>query len=73
MEFVCITCLQIGQEVDENGGWPPHVHFQLALSEPTTHDMPGVVATSQHAAALDEYPDPRMVLGPLYEGQGLFE
>ena len=57
----------------ENGGWPAHVHFQLSLEEPETHDMPGVVSASQHAAALKTYPDPRMVLGPLYEGDGLFE
>ena len=35
--------------------------------------MPGVVASSQHAESLSIYPDPRMVLGPLYEGDGLFE
>jgi len=57
----------------ENGGWPSHVHFQLSLLEPETHDMPGVVASSQHAESLKIYPDPRMVLGPLYEGDGLFE
>ena len=57
----------------ENGGWGPHLHFQLALEEPATHDMPGVVATSQRAAALALYPDPRAVLGDVYEGEGLFE
>ncbi len=50
----------------ENGGWPPHVHFQLSLVEPETHDMPGVVSMSQHAQAIEQYPDPRMVLGALY-------
>lgn len=49
------------------------VHFQLSLLEPETHDMPGVVASSQHAESLRIYPDPRMVLGPLYEGDSLFE
>ena len=49
------------------------VHFQLSLVEPETHDMPAVVSASQHAAALEQYPDPRTVLGPLYEGDGLFE
>ena len=53
---------------EENGGWPPHVHFQLSLMEPATHDMPGVVADAQHEEALATYPDPRMVLGMLYEG-----
>eukprot|EP00966_Prymnesium_polylepis_P148582 3432355-Prymnesium_polylepis.1 len=59
--------------VHENGGWPSHVHFQLSVVRPETHDMPGVVSASQHHAALKRYPDPRMVLGPLYEGDGLFE
>ena len=54
----------------ENGGWPPHVHFQLSLDEPATHDMPGVVSREQHEEALRRYPDPRMVLGPLYDGDG---
>jgi len=57
----------------ENGGWPPHVHFQLSLVEPETHDLPGVVSSEQHLDALERYPDPRMCLGPLYEGAGLFE
>ena len=53
-------------DADENGGWPPHVHFQLSRRRPVTHDMPGVVAVSQRAAALALYPDPRLVLGDLY-------
>ena len=52
----------------ENGGWPPHVHFQLSLAEPEGHDMPGVVSDTQHSKALETYPDPRQVLGPLYDG-----
>ena len=44
------------------------MHFQLSLIEPATHDMPGVVAAAQHADALRDYPDPRMVVGQLYEG-----
>jgi murein DD-endopeptidase MepM/ murein hydrolase activator NlpD len=54
-------------ERHENGGWPPHLHFQLALERPTTHDLPGVVSQEDRAAALLQYPDPRLVLGPLYE------
>ena len=54
-------------------GAPRQVHFQLSLLEPPTHDMPGVVSDSQHAEALRTYPDPRDVLGVLYEGDGLFE
>ena len=50
----------------ENGGWEPHLHFQLSLKEPETHDMPGVVAPDRRDEALREYPDPRWVLGPIY-------
>ena len=51
---------------DENGGWEPHLHFQLSYQEPETHDMPGVVAPSDRDEALQIYPDPRLVLGALY-------
>ena len=50
----------------ENGGGEPHLHFQLSLIEPETHDMPGVVAPEDREQALNDYPDPRLVLGPLY-------
>ena len=50
----------------ENGGWEPHLHFQLSLVEPETHDLPGVVASEDREQALLDYPDPRLVLGPLY-------
>jgi len=55
----------LGDE-SENGGWPPHLHFQLSLARPQTHDMPGVVAVEERDAALATYPDPRLVLGPVY-------
>lgn len=50
----------------ENGGWNPHLHFQLSWVEPTICDMPGVVSASQLSQALRTYPDPQMVLGKLY-------
>lgn len=53
-------------EPHENGGWPPHVHFQLSWDDPGTHDLPGAVAREDRAAALARYPDPRRVLGPLW-------
>ncbi|MEE2786386.1 MAG: peptidoglycan DD-metalloendopeptidase family protein [Myxococcota bacterium] len=55
----------IGRE-SVNGGWNPHVHFQLSLVRPETHDIPGVVNDRDRAWALVNYPDPRLVLGPLY-------
>ncbi|MEE2756921.1 MAG: peptidoglycan DD-metalloendopeptidase family protein [Myxococcota bacterium] len=53
-------------EKSENGGWNPHLHFQLSRLAPATHDLPGVVSARQHAAALVVFPDPRLVLGNLY-------
>lgn len=50
----------------ENGGWPPHVHFQLSVERPDTHDLPGAVAAEDREAARARFPDPRTVLGPLY-------
>ncbi len=51
---------------EENGGWEPHLHFQLSLVEPETHDLPGVVSPEDREWALRDFPDPRLVLGPLY-------
>jgi murein DD-endopeptidase MepM/ murein hydrolase activator NlpD len=50
----------------ENGGWPPHVHFQLSTTAPEVCDMPGAVADDQLEAALQKYPDPRIVLGAIF-------
>ena len=50
----------------ENGGWNPHLHFQLGIEAPKACDMPGVVSEKDRAEALRLYPDPRTVLGPLY-------
>ena len=51
---------------NENGGWEPHLHFQLSTVEPETHDLPGVVSNGEREIALKKYPDPRLVLGPIY-------
>lgn len=50
----------------ENGGWNPHLHFQLSLEKPINADMPGVVSAANRDEALKTYIDPRFVLGPLY-------
>ena len=55
----------IGAE-EENGGWKPHVHFQLSLKKPLTHDMPGVVSEEDRAQAVLDYPHPFHVTGRLY-------
>ena len=51
----------------ENGGWiVPHLHFQLSLHPPETHDMPGASSVQDRINALKVYPDPRYVLGAIY-------
>ena len=50
----------------ENGGWFPHVHVQLSWARPETHDLPGAVTRAERAAARARFPDPRLILGPLY-------
>jgi murein DD-endopeptidase MepM/ murein hydrolase activator NlpD len=51
---------------NENGGWTPHLHFQLSFVEPQDANLPGVVSQMNWSAALLKYPDPRLVLGALY-------
>ena len=55
----------IGKE-EENGGWGPHLHFQLSVKEPLSHDMPGVVTAEDRPQALLDYPHPFHVTGRLY-------
>lgn len=49
---------------EENGGWPPHLHFQIV-----THvlgregDFPGVAPPSERGVWLALSPDPNLVLG----------
>ena len=70
--------LQVGDEISagqkiaaigndkENGGWPPHIHIQLALQPPPKNDLPGVVKLSDRDTALRQYPDPRLIVGQVY-------
>mmetsp|Transcript_6726 Transcript_6726/g.9804 ORF Transcript_6726/g.9804 Transcript_6726/m.9804 type:complete len:325 (+) Transcript_6726:113-1087(+) len=54
-------------DTSENGGWTgTHLHFQVAMTPPSTHDMPGVVSLKDREDALLEYVDPRYILGKLY-------
>jgi murein DD-endopeptidase MepM/ murein hydrolase activator NlpD len=50
----------------ENGGWNPHLHFQLSWMQPERCDLPGVVNEKDLPWALATFPDPRLVLGQLY-------
>lgn len=55
----------IGNE-QENGGWPSHLHFQISLRKPEKCDLPGAVSNEDLEEALNIFPDPRILLGPLY-------
>ncbi len=47
----------------ENGGWPPHLHFQLISDLKGNHgDFPGVCRLSEKAEYLLNCPDPSEVL-----------
>lgn len=48
----------------ENGGWPPHVHFQIILDMLGNRgEFPGVSVASQRAVWLSICPDPNLILG----------
>jgi 4-aminobutyrate aminotransferase-like enzyme/Ser/Thr protein kinase RdoA (MazF antagonist) len=49
---------------DENGGWPPHVHFQVMLDLlERDADFPGVAYASERALWTALSPDPNLLLG----------
>lgn len=51
-------------EIHENGGWPPHVHFQVITDMGSWKgDFPGVAAPSQRDRYLALCPDPNLILG----------
>jgi peptidoglycan LD-endopeptidase LytH len=48
----------------ENGNWPPHVHFQVIQNiQGMRGDYPGVCRFSERAFYLDNCPDPDLILG----------
>ena len=52
-------------DLQENGGWPPHLHFQIiseALGDEVV-DYPGVAAPSERERYLALCPDPNLILG----------
>ena len=46
----------------ENGGWNPHLHWQLSFLEPMKHDLPGAVSKRNHELAKLVFPDPTRLL-----------
>jgi len=72
----CLHTLRKGQRVaagemfarigdlHENGGWAPHLHFQIALDLlDLSTDFPGVAAASQRGVWTALSPDPNVLLG----------
>ena len=55
----------IGTE-EENGGWTPHLHLQLSINKPEGFDLPGVVTQEERFQARIDFPDPRLIIGPVY-------
>jgi len=54
---------QIG-DTDVNGGWPPHLHFQIMVDMLGEHgNFPGVARPSQRDIWLAISPDPNIILG----------
>ncbi|MCR9200924.1 MAG: aminotransferase class III-fold pyridoxal phosphate-dependent enzyme [Planctomycetaceae bacterium] len=50
-------------DASENGGWPPHIHFQLATDLlQTDRNFPGVCRASEQSAWAWTCPDPSAVL-----------
>lgn len=53
-------------EPEENGHWPPHLHFQLVTElEGKKGDYPGVCQFSKRGPYLANCPDPDLILGML--------
>jgi 4-aminobutyrate aminotransferase-like enzyme len=51
-------------DVQVNGGWPPHLHFQIMTDLlGRSGDFPGVAAPSERSIYLDLCPDPNLILG----------
>ncbi len=49
--------------INENGGWPAHLHFQIIRNLDGHHgDFPGVCRPSERAQWLDRCPDPNRLL-----------
>lgn len=75
LEHASARMLTVGQEIAagtafawlgapaENGGWPPHVHFQVGLTALPGSRWPGVVDPDELADWREVFPDPASLLG----------
>jgi murein DD-endopeptidase MepM/ murein hydrolase activator NlpD len=51
-------------DLQENGSWPPHLHFQIITETLIDEvDYPGVAAPSERDRFLELCPDPNLILG----------
>jgi len=51
-------------EAEENGHWPPHLHFQIVIDmQGMKGDYPGVCAFAEREKYLSNCPDPDLILG----------
>jgi murein DD-endopeptidase MepM/ murein hydrolase activator NlpD len=51
-------------DLQENGSWPPHLHFQIITGALDGEvDYPGVAAPSERERFLELSPDPNLILG----------
>jgi len=49
---------------EENGHWPPHLHFQIVIDmQGMKGDYPGVCALAEREKYLSNCPDPDLILG----------
>ena len=56
-------CFALVGEASENGGWPPHLHFQVILDLlDLGKDFPGVALSSKRAIWTSISPDPNLLL-----------
>ena len=75
LSVASLSDLELGQTIEsgqqfatfgipeENGNWPPHLHFQLVLDmQGKTGDYPGVCQFSNRDVYLANCPDPGLVL-----------
>lgn len=56
---------KVGEKA-ENGGWNPHLHFQISMLDPKEFSIQGVISKSDRQVMTQHYPDPRIILGALY-------
>lgn len=56
-------------ERNENGGWNPHLHFQLSRLQPCEVDLPGAVRPADRELARVVFPDPEPWLATVRCGE----